>query len=342
MRLPLSRTLQLEQSYSSSPQQASQTFMNTRLFLPFLLTSLLLTACQGATEPIDYDDFVKGEGEGELGIWVHSGLYNRLYYLHTPPDLDEGGSYPLLIFLHGAGGTGEGFQSWLRAHEITDSAGFITVYPDGLEESWTIGCQESCTFAEELGADDVAFLDALVGHLADHLPVDTDRVYVAGYSQGGSMAYVYGCQTQRPLAGLAVVAGLMHRNVAETCQPPNPFPVVVTHGTLDLLAFYEGFGEEGPFLSVPDAVDFWRQTMACQPEPVRQDFPDEVGDYTTITSFRFTGCFPGASVLHYRVNGGGHTWPGDTGQFSPILGPRSRNLDFTRRMVEFFTAQGEG
>lgn len=316
--------------------------MTTRTIFSSVLGLAFLVGCQGATEPIDYEDFIKSEGEGELGIWVHSGLYNRLYFLHTPPGMDESGSHPLLIFLHGSGDTGEGFQSWLNAHEVTDSAGFITVYPDGLEGTWTIGCKESCTFAEELGARDVEFLDALTDHLAEHLPIDTDRVYVAGYSQGGSLAYLYGCQSSRRPAGVAVAAGLIHRDVADECEPVAPFPVLVTHGTLDLLAFYEGFGEDGPFLSVPGAVDLWREKMGCAAQPLREDFPDEVGDFTTITSFRFPDCEAGSSVLHYRVNGGGHTWPGDTGPWSAIVGPHSRNLDMTRRMVEFFASVEDG
>ena len=71
--------------------------------------SSLLSGCSVATDPVDYQEFVSAEGEGELGIWVHSGLYNRTYVLLTPPNLGDGGSRPLLIFLHGAGGTGESF-----------------------------------------------------------------------------------------------------------------------------------------------------------------------------------------------------------------------------------------
>lgn len=331
-----SGTLKRLQSYTPDSHLIIRLAMRATSLLLFLLGLTSMAACQGATEPIDYHDFTKSEGEGELGIWVHSGFYNRLYFLHTPPDLEEGTQYPLLIFLHGAGDDGEGFQQWLRAHEVTDSAGFITVYPDGLEGTWTMGCQESCTFAEELEADDVSFLNALAGHLADHLPVDTARVYVAGYSQGGSLAYLFGCQSPRPPAGVAVVSGLMLRNVAENCRSGVSFPVLVSHGTSDLLAYYEGFGDEAPFLSVPGAVEFWRQGMGCGAEPIREDFPDEAGDFTTVTSFLFPDCDPGASVLHYRINGGGHTWPGNTGPWWGGAGLHSRNLDLTRKMVEFF------
>ena len=310
-------------------------------FLSFLFPALLLAACEGATDPIDYEDFVKAEGEGEFGIWVHSGLYNRLYTVHAPPDVDDGQLHPLLIFLHGAGGTGESFQRGLRAHEVTDSAGFITVYPEGMERTWTIGCRD-CTFAEALDADDVTFLETLGRHIAEHLPADTTRIYMAGYSQGGSLAYHYACRSSKAPAGVAVAASLIYRGVKEDCHPAAPFPVVVTHGTEDLLAYYLGYGDEVPLVSVPETVDMWREAMGCGAEPTLREYPDTAGDYTTVSSFLFTGCTPGASVLHFRVNGGGHTWPGDTGPWSPIVGQHSRNLDLTREVLRFFASVEAG
>jgi polyhydroxybutyrate depolymerase len=314
--------------------------MRTSL-LPFLFPAILLAGCQVATDPINYEDFVKAEGEGEFGIWVHSGLYNRLYTVHAPPDVDDGQRHPLLIFLHGAGGTGESFQRGLRAQEVTDSAGFITVYPDGMERVWSIGCKD-CTFAEALEADDVTFLETLSRHIAEHLPVDTARVYLAGYSQGGSMAYLYACRSSKAPAGIAVAASLIYRGVEEDCHPAAPFPVAVTHGTEDLMAYYLGYGDEVPLVSVPETVEMWRETLGCGPDPVRQEYPDTARDYTTVTSFLFTDCAPGASVLHFRVNGGGHTWPGDTGPWSPIVGQHSRNLDLTREVLKFFSSVEAG
>jgi polyhydroxybutyrate depolymerase len=312
-----------------------------RATVPLLfLTVLILTACEGATGPVRYEDFYKSEGEGEFGIWVHSGLYNRLYTVHTPPNVDDGASHPLLVFLHGAGGTGEGIRRVLRPHALTDSAGFITVYPNGLEETWSIGCGD-CNFAEVLEADDVRFLETLTRHLAEHLPVDTTRVYLAGFSQGGSLAYLYGCRSGKAPAGIAVAASLIYREVLEGCDPAAPFPVMVVHGTADLMAYYLGYGDEVPLVAVPQTVDMWRQRMGCEAEPARREYPDTARDYTTVTSFLFTGCEAGSSVVHLRVNDGGHTWPGDTGPWSPIMGPHSRNIEMTREMLEFFDSVRE-
>ena len=299
------------------------------------VAGVMVLGCSVATDPVNYEDFVKTEGEGEFGIWVHSGLYNRTYFLHTPPNMGEVGSHPLLILLHGAGGTGEYFHRLLSADEVTDSAGFITVYPDGLEGTWTVGCND-CTAAEALKADDVTFLQTLTRHLADSLPLDTTRVFVAGFSQGGSLAHLFGCRASMTPSGIAGVASLGYRSLAADCAPSKPFPVITIHGTHDPVAYYNGFGFEAPLQSVPETIDMWRGIMECGPTPIITELPDTAADYTTVTSFLFTGCASGSSVAHYRVNVGGHTWPGPTGPWGGLVGTHSRSLDATREILSFF------
>lgn len=309
--------------------------------LVLALVGAVLPGCDVATDPVRYDDFIKAEGEGEIGVWVHSGLYNRTYLLHTPPGLVESGSYPLAIFLHGAGGTGESFHRLLSADQVTDSAGFIAVYPDGLEGTWTVGCDE-CTHAEALKADDVTFLQTLSRHLAEHLPVDTSRVYLLGYSQGGSLAHLYGCRATLSPAGIAGVASLAYRALSGDCAPSRPFPVVSVHGTFDGMAYYNGYGLEAPLQPVPETLDMWRTLMGCDPAPVVAELPDTAVDFTTVTTFRYGGCQPGSGVMHYRVNEGGHTWPGPTGPWSRRMGSHNRDMDATREIFAYFAAIGSG
>jgi polyhydroxybutyrate depolymerase len=304
-------------------------------FVTLVAASFWILGCSPATDPVRYEEFIKAEGEGEFGIWVHSGLYNRTYYLHTPPNLSQGELRPLLIFLHGAGGSGEGLHRLLNADAVTDAAGYITVYPDGMERTWSVGCDE-CTAAEALEANDVNFLETLTRHLAEHLPVDTTRVYVMGFSQGGSLAHRYGCESSLPPAGIAAVASLLYREVRSRCAPRAPFPVAIVHGTHDALAYYGGYGLDAPFLSIPQAIDAWVAKMGCDAVPSVEELPDRTADWTTVTAYRYDGCDPGSSVLHLRVNGGGHTWPGDTGPWGNFVGLVSRDIDATQEILDFF------
>jgi polyhydroxybutyrate depolymerase len=297
--------------------------------------AVMAGACSG-TDPVGYD-FQKGDGEGELGIWVHSGLYNREYVLHTPPGMAPSDApRPLVIFLHGAGDTGASFKRRMNTDAATDALGFVTVWPDGMEGTWTVGCSDDCTFAQALRADDVPFLATLVRHLAESLPVDTTRVYLLGYSQGGQLAQLYGCESDLPPAGIGVVAAEMYKAAAARCAPRRPFPVGILHGTADPIAFFGGFGPGSVVLSVPETVGVWLDHFGCGQVPSNEFRADVAGDNTTVNVFRFPECGVGSSVTLFQVNGGGHTWPGDTGPWPLLLGARSRNLDATAEFLKLF------
>ena len=278
-------------------------------------------------------DFSKAEGEGELGRWVHSGYYDRTYELHVPDGVTAGALRPLLIVLHGAGDTGRGFRARIAADARTDAAGFVTVYPDGVSGSWAVGC--GCTDAELAGVDDVTFLNTLIRQLADGLPIDTSRVYVAGYSQGAQLAQRYGCVSERPPAGVAAVAGLVLRLVAQRCAPASPFPVILVHGDADPVFGFDGFATTANVLSAPEMVAFWSEMEGCAGAPAQETRRDDNGDGTSVTVTRYDGC-AGAPVRFDRVNGGGHTWPGPTGPWPKSTGKLSRNLDASAEIVAFF------
>lgn len=312
--------------------------MRTGSVVAASVLALAVASCYG-TDPVGYE-FDKQEGDGELGLWIHSGLYNRAYELHTPPTMDDGALHPLIIFLHGAGDSGPAFRRRLRADAATDAGGFVTVWPSGMQGTWTVGCGYDCTLAEALGADDQTFLETLVRTLANELPVDTTRVYLMGFAQGGQLAHLYGCQSELPPAGIGVVAAEIYRTVAQQCAPRDRFPVGVLHGDRDPIAMYGGFGPGAVVLSAVETVQNWLDEFHCLDNPRVQFVPDTVGDFTSASIYRFSDCDAGARVSFYRVYEGGHAWPGDTGPWSTFLGLRSGNIDATDEFLSLFASMG--
>lgn len=297
---------------------------------------LTVAACSGAGDPGSLD-IQRHDGDGVLGAWVHSGLYNRTYYLHLPPDMAGSGSHPLLVLLHGAGDTGKAFHARIHADAATDAAGYVVAYPDGLEASWTVGCGV-CTAAENLQADDVSFLSTLIRQLADSLWVDTTRVFIAGFSQGGQLAQLYACQGPIPPAGLAVVAGSPYGSVATSCAPGRALPVLLMHGNHDPVIPVDGANSGGGgILPVSQMVALWSTLEACDATPAQEERPDTAGDGTTIDVFSYSGCSDGVTVRYDRVNNGGHTWPGDTGPWPDFTGTNSHNMDASAEIVRFFS-----
>jgi polyhydroxybutyrate depolymerase len=309
--------------------------------LVLLPASVATAACGNSTDPSSFD-LRRQEGDGVVGEWVHSGFFNRTYYMHTPPGMGATGSYPLLIVLHGAGDTGKAFHARIAADAVTDAAGFVVVYPDGLEGTWTVGCG-GCTPAENIGANDVTFLGTLIHQLATGLPVDSTRVFIAGFSQGGQLAQVYGCQSPRAPAGIAVVSGSPYQVMTSRCAPAHPFPVAIIHGDIDpVIPFTGASAGGGGIIPVEQMVAFWSNLEGCDSTPTQEEHADSVGDGTSYTKFRYAGCEGGNTVLYDRVNGGGHSWPGDTGPWPDFTGAHSRNLNASAEIVALFKEAAGG
>jgi polyhydroxybutyrate depolymerase len=122
---------------------------------------------------------------------------------------------PLLVVLHGRGQPpwtavrSTGFLPLARRDQA------VLIYPDGLSRSWNAG-SGCCGVAGIRGTPDTAFVAAVVADVLRALPVDPARVYLAGYSNGGKLAW-----SQERTAGgcldsmLAVLAGAAGRCLAD-------------------------------------------------------------------------------------------------------------------------------
>ena len=91
---------------------------------------------------------------------------------------------------------------------------FMLVTPSGILGSWNAG--SCCGFAAN-NHDDVGYLDALVDDISQRPDVDPERIYMAGFSNGGMMTYRYACADDR-IRGIASIAGTNAcQNAASTC-----------------------------------------------------------------------------------------------------------------------------
>src|ERR1019366_3395803 len=102
--------------------------------------------------------------------------------------------------------------------------------------------------------------------VAVHVPMNPRRVYVAGFSSGGYMAYHVGCQLSATVAAIGVVEG----DVAEDqCTPAKPVPLWAVHGTTDPeVAFNQGAPPpNGPIpalaVDLPPSIQFWSVLNGC-------------------------------------------------------------------------------
>jgi polyhydroxybutyrate depolymerase len=256
---------------------------------------------------------------------------DRTYQLYMPSTVTAGpGVEPvaLLVGLHGGTGWGAQFQASSGFDGIAEANRFIAVYPDGVgagadasvNRTWNGG--RCCGVAVRESVDDVTFIRLLVEDLSARYPVDPARVFAAGHSNGGVLAYRLACELADVIAAIGVQSSSLE---VDGCAPSRPVSVLHVHGTADRnLPIDGGPGPEalsGVDWRVPlDGAASYAELIGCPPDPARTT--DEANSDLTIDAW--TPCDDDTEVRFVTVDGAPHSW----------FGPRRPG---TRPGVEVYT-----
>ncbi len=277
-----------------------------------------------------------GNSQGSIIVDGHE----RTYEVHAPASYKGEQSVPLVLALHGRGGTGHGTAGLTHFDAVADAHGFLVVYPDGLGNSWADG--RGATSSDKDGIDDVKFLSELIRKLTRDYKIDSSRVFVTGISNGGFMSQRVACDLSNQVAAVGIVAATMGEITASHCHPGKPVSVMLIQGAQDPLVPIQGGpmgpnGSRGMILSLKDAAKKWIGFDACDSKPEITTLQDKAADGTSIRREAFTGCKGGAEIVVYTVEGGGHTWPGGKAYLpESSIGKTSHNMDASEVLWEFF------
>ena len=130
-------------------------------------------------------------------------------------------------------------MSYTNFNYISDTAGFIVVYPEGtlLQGSthWNVG-----GWITGSTTDDVGFSISLLDSISNEYNIDATRVYSTGMSNGGYMSFLLACQMSDKIAAIASVTGSMTPQTYNVCNPQHPTPILQIHGTSDQTVPYLG------------------------------------------------------------------------------------------------------
>jgi polyhydroxybutyrate depolymerase len=265
----------------------------------------------------------------------------RTFLLHIPRGWDRSKPMPLVIVLHGGGGTGRKVAALTRFKQVADRYGFVAAFPDGINGHWNDGRNVPNFKSHRENIDDVGFIRLLIERLAQQLNLDSTRVYVTGMSNGAMMCLRLGCDLSDRLAAIAPVCGAVPVDLPESCPQGRPLSVLAINGTEDPFVPWEGGGvgllnKRGSVLSVSASIRFWVERNGCAPEPEETRLPqkDPKQGITTVRDV-FTGGRDQTEVIAYRVEGGGHTWPGGS-ERTARFGKQSRDFDATETIWQFF------
>ncbi len=181
------------------------------------------------------------------------------YLLYLPKDYDQKDSWPLMLFLHGAGERGDNLEL-VKKHgppkliEAGKDFPFLVVSPQCPKDGWWEPLE----------------LKSLLDEIVEKCKVDQDRIYVTGLSMGGFGTWsLAACQPKR-FAALVPICGGGEPITAKLFAYP---PAWVFHGAKDPVVpldrsrqMVEALKKSGgdPKLTVyPDAGhDAWTETYA--------------------------------------------------------------------------------
>ena len=280
---------------------------------------------------------------------------SRRYAIYIPQDLGVS-PVPLVFELHGGGVyiedmTGESghktpYKLWM---ELADNEKFIVVYPEGLngaynKPTWN-DCRGDCNVNSD--ADDVHFIAELINIIEAKYPVDQNRIYVSGTSNGGFMAQRLGIELNDKIAAIASVAAALP--AVSDCNPPtNPISILFMNGTDDNHMPYNGgtIGDppnpnHGTVLSTVETIDYWTNFNQTDTVPVIYTFPDlDTNDGGIVQKYTYTNGSNQTEVVLYKINGGGHSAPSIREQYSSIFeqyfNKQNHDIEMTTEVWNFF------
>ncbi len=260
-------------------------------------------------------------GEGAL---TSDGI-RRTYWLHLPIDYQPLQPYPLVLNFHGYADTDRMQELYTGFSRLADEMGFIVVYPQGAigpggKTGWASGAPA------RPDTNDVLFVGNLLDALEKGLCIDTQRIYATGFSNGGGLTALLACRMATRIAAFASVSGSYYPLVP-ACNPGRAVPILEIHGTDDSTVPYYGTPKVYE-LPVPAWLGGWVELDDCQAQ-AQQFFssPDVIG-------LEWTGCQGDGIVVHYRLIGGIHAWPGGVTR-KPVPSV-DQTFDATQVIWDFF------
>ena len=258
----------------------------------------------------------------EAGVDVHyvalDGREERTV-LATPKEFIEGET-PLVVSLHGFGGSSAHQAIYVPLHERVNADGFALMLPNGTPDadgsrSWNPTDE---AFSEKTGKaaqDDVAYLAGLVAEARKIR--EFGHIYFFGYSNGGFMAHHIAC---KGLPGLRAVASLAGTSYVEesACDGAPAVSALQVHGTDDEVIRFDGDrgetdmnGDGAFYLGAIEMAERWGRKAGC-------DWPEDLEPYATLDFDEYvqgdetrayraeSGCADGVSVELWASEGSGH------------------------------------
>lgn len=284
-----------------------------------LISQILLLFCVGCSVRNNIEH-PSGSTPGDYAFQIDVGSMARDYVVHVPALYSEDRPAAVVIMFHGGGGTAQDAITETGWNEKADQAGFLAVFPEGSRpdpetpanfsnnpQTWNDGSGRENLGAVQRNVDDVEYVAALLADMAGRFNVDPNRIYAAGFSNGGAMAYRIGRELSSSLAAIACVAST---DWLEEPDTEDPVAMLYMTGTSDPLnpidggEIFIGQTSYGMKPSVQQTIQKWVQMLSCSADS------NVIYNTAGVIGIAYTPCMEGSEVVFYTIEGMGHWWPG--------------------------------
>lgn len=304
-----------------------------------LIVFLLVTTCMVASAA----DQLRGQYKTHQ-LKIDESLRN--YGIYVPANAKSETS--LVIMLHASQQSEARFRAWLGAEfdEQAEKYQFIVAYPDGIDYHWN-DCRRNASYtANKAGIDDVAFLSSLIKVLTSEYNINETHVFVAGYSNGGHMAFRLALEKPKLIQAIGIFSASLPTTENSDCHARGvPVSIASFNGTTDPISPYLGgtvkVGSDstrGTVLSAPASVDYWRNLAGLPDTPERQIMPEVDGDSRTrVLLDRWVHPDNTIEVRLYTLEGSGHVVPSLTLAYPALSGGRAADISGAAELFAFFS-----
>jgi polyhydroxybutyrate depolymerase len=189
---------------------------------------------------------------GDHDETLQFGGITRTFIVHVPGAFDPHRKTALVIMLHGRGGSGARVERNTGWDRMADRENFLAVFPDATLESPGepgdfMRNPRRWIYASDAGAhqtDVIGFIAALIDYMERSYGADPRRVYVTGFSNGGSMTWQIGAKLTSRIAAIAPVSGTLQ---VKDAKLTSAMPTMFIIGTADPLNPLSGGSVKPPW-----------------------------------------------------------------------------------------------
>lgn len=199
-------------------------------------------------------------------------------------------SYGLVIVLHGMDSSADyvhtdAFDAAARKYDC------IMLYPDAYNNSWDVNPEQPS------GADDLGYIQKLIKKISNSYYIDQSRIFIAGHSFGGIMAYRAASQLSDIFAAAAPISAALAKPEIEGEQFKTSLFHI--HAKNDRILPVTGLAFSHP---ITTGVEKWAEANSIKQTPVRIEGP------RNSSGMSWQDTESGITVQYLLYPAGGHDW----------------------------------